>query len=210
MHKAYNWYQYGAILLSVLGVLLIVYSDYDPKDSANVQGDVMCALGAVLFGVSTICQEWIIEDVGIYEYMGTVCWYAIGLSLVKVAALEGGILIKVVSNNPTITLYMVALGVSQFVFYSIMPKMLVKFGSGAATINILAADLYAAVAGVHLFKLSYDAWYMAGMGITCVGIIIYTLKGDGKEGEVEFSDESSDSLMKYSDKDINLKFDVPK
>ena len=214
LHKSYNWYQYGAILLSLLGVLFIVYSDYDPKDSSNVYGDIMCALGALLFGVSTVCQEWIIEDVSIYEYMGTVCWYAMALSVLKVGVLEGHILFEKVSWHPHIPLWMLALGVSQFIFYSAMPTMLSMCGSGAATINILAADIYAAIAGVILFKLSYDALYISGMAVTCVGILIYTLKGEGKEVDSQISDESSDCLIKNSDMEmeqvtssVNLGFD---
>lgn len=198
LHKSYNWYQYGAVLLSILGVLFIVYSDYDPQDSSTVEGDIMCALGALLFGVSTVCQEWILEDVGVYEYMGTVCWYAILLSGIKVAVLEGDILVRNVARHPHILLWMLALGASQFVFYSAMPAMLLKFGSGAATINILAADVYAAVAGVILFSLSYDAFYITGMAVTCIGIIIYTLKGEGNGSTI--NDGSSDSLIKYSEK----------
>lgn len=198
LHKAYNKYQYGAILLSLFGVLLIVYSDYDPDDSSSVRGDIMCALGAVLFGASTVCQEWIIEEVGMYEYMGTICWYAIGLSAIKVAALEGGVVLRVVVNQPKIWVWMLALAISQFIFYSAMPIMLKNFGSGSATINILAADAYAAIAGVHIFNMSYDSVYIMGMCMTCLGIVVYTLMGDSEE-DVEVSDESSDSLMKYSE-----------
>ena len=181
LHKSYNSYQYGAVSLSLLGVLLIVYSDYEAKDASNAAGDAMCAVGALLFGAGTVCQEWIIEELGIYHYMGTVCWYAGLLSALKVVLLEGGDLVTIFSRQPNVVLWMAGLVVSQFIFYSAMPIMLNKYGCGAANINILAADLYAAIAGVQLFSLSYDYIYLAGMAVTCTGILIYTLKGEGDE-----------------------------
>lgn len=178
LHKVYHWLQYTAVLVSLVGVMLIVYSDYDPRDPSSVEGDVMCAVGAVLFGISTVCQEWIVEDLDTYRYMGTVCWYAGLVSALKVGVLEGDALVSTFTQYPKLLVWIGCLAVSQFIFYSIMPVMLSKYGCGAATINILAADVYAAIAGAQLFSLSYDAIYLTGMSVTCVGILLYTLKSD--------------------------------
>jgi solute carrier family 35 protein F1/2 len=192
LHKSYNWYQYAAVALSLLGVMLIVYSDYDPEDKSNVEGDIMCAVGAFLFGASTVCQERIIEELGIYPYMGTVCWSAGLLSLLKVGSMEGGTLVTIFSEQPKIVLWMVAMALSQFIFYSVLPIMLNRHGCGAATINILAADVYAAIAGFYIFSLTYDCAYLSGMMVTCIGILIYTVKS-GDNGH-ESEDDSEDSL----------------
>lgn len=179
MGRSYNNAQYGAVLLSTVGVLVVVYADYDPADSSGVRGDLMCAVGAVLFGVSTVCQEWIISDLSeVYQYLGTMCWYAASYSLLKAGLMEGPVVVRVLSDQPLIALYMVAMATTQFVFYSVMPTMLQRFGAGSATINILTADVYAALAGVLLFGMSYGALYILGMGVVVAGILIYTLTSD--------------------------------
>ena len=182
------------MVFSIAGLGLIVYSDYDPADKSSAEGDLMCACGTILFGISTVCQEWILEEMEVHQYMGTVCWYAAGISLTQVAVLEGHVITTNISHNPHLCLWMLGLAVSQFVFYSAMPLMLHKFGSAAATINLLAADAYSAVAGALIFKLTYDAFYIAGMFITILGILLYTLTTD-RRTEVGIKDESSEALI---------------
>ena len=177
LHKSYRCYQYAAVAVSIVGVMLIVYSDYNVDDPSNVKGDIMCAVGALLFGVSTVCQEWILQEHTTYQYMGTMCWYAGAFSLAKVGILEREIFIHTCTQQADMLYWVAGLAVSQFIFYSAMPVMLKRYGCGAATINILAADVYAAIAGVHMFSLSYDYIYLSGMAVTCFGILIYTLTG---------------------------------
>lgn len=154
----------------------------------------MCTCGAVLFGISTVCQEWVLEEMEVYQYMGTVCWYAAALSCTQVALLEGPALSRNIADNPGLGLWMLGLAVSQFLFYSAMPLMLNRFGSAAATFNLLAADAYAAIAGALLFQLTYDDIYIVGMVVTIMGILFYTLTTDTRS-EVELTDESCEAFI---------------
>lgn len=180
--KRYSWVQYGAMCVSLSGVGFILYSDYDPTDDSSEFGDLMVAAGAALFGISTVCGDWIIEGTGPYQYMGTMCWYALAISTVQAGVLEGRRLPAVLSRNPHLALWMLALALTQLVFYSVMPVVLARFGCGAANINILAADLYAAIAGTVLFGMRYDGWYFTGMVLVCLGIILYVTVGEVEEG----------------------------
>lgn len=195
LNKHYNLHQYGAIGICLIGVGILVYADYDEKDKSSMWGDMMCALGAILFGLSTVCQEWIVDDLDIYEYQGTVCWYAAAISIAKFIFLEGSYLVTNIQHKPIVVAPLGCLAVSQFIFYAVMPRMLSSFGSGAATINILAADLYAALAGHFIFKMDFHAMYIFGMLVICLGIVIYTMRSDSSQNSL-FSDESSESLMK--------------
>ena len=190
-------YQYSATAFSVMGVMMLVYCDYDKNDKSNMRGDMMCAFGAGLFGISTVLQEWIMQDKGVYTVMGTSCWFSAFFTFLKIIIFErNNVVASLSSPEVHIPEYLAGLAICQFVFYATMPVVLNNYGSAAATINILAADLYAAIAGSVIFNFHFKAIYVLGMCVVCGGIILYTLSSDNDKPSDNRSDtDSNDPLL---------------
>ena len=168
----------------------------------------MCSIGSILFGVSTICQEYILnyknkaskshtkeESICMYDYMGIMCWYAAFIAMIKVRFLEREQLAKVPWGNVSVVLILFASAVTIFIFYSVLPKMLQRHGATAATLNILSADFYAAFAGYFIFNLRFNFLYISAMVTICCGILLYTWNSQEKTHEKANESDDEEKLI---------------
>lgn len=63
LHTKFQWKHYLAVFLCLVGVVLMIYFDYNKTQGGThrVIGDLMAIGAALLYAVSNICQEALVK-----------------------------------------------------------------------------------------------------------------------------------------------------
>jgi len=172
LKQRYKLGQYGAVLVCFGGVGLMLFED---TGTQSVKGDVLCTIGAVLYGINNVCVEWVARDIGTYGYLGTYCWFAFVISGVQMVVVEREEIRSIPWNDMNIYLIVIAFVIFLFVFLTIMPWMLVTYHATVANLNLLAADVYSAICGVLIFKMKFSYLYVISFLLIFGGVLGYTV-----------------------------------
>ena len=191
----YQVLHYVAVLICLSGVGVMVFVDSHEKES--LLGDLLVVLAAVLYGINNVCLEWLAKDIGIYAYLGIYCWYGLLISGIQMAILEREELHSAPWDNPYF--YMCLLGFSLFLltFLSIMPKIMIQYSATVANLNLLAADVYSAVAGYLIFSVEFSPLYLVSIVLILGGVLLYIYQSHLTESRRVSPDdvEQSSSLV---------------
>ncbi|KAM9319827.1 solute carrier family 35 member F2-like [Gastrophryne carolinensis] len=81
LHARFKPIQYIAVISCLLGVGTMVWADFlsgreDGKASDMLVGDALVILGACLYAVSNICQEYVVKNLSCVEFLGMLGLFA--------------------------------------------------------------------------------------------------------------------------------------
>ena len=195
----YHLLHYVAVLICLSGVGIMVFVDSHEKES--LVGDLMVCFAAVLYGVNNVCLEWLAKDIGIYAYLGTYCWYGLAISGIQVAILERSALHSAPWTNPYFYLCLIGFSVFLFVFLTLMPKIMINYSATVANLNLLAADVYSALAGYLIFSIKFSPLYIASIILILGGVLLYIYQSHVSEtNRISPEDiEQSSSILSSND-----------
>lgn len=174
----------------------MVFVDSHKKES--LLGDLLVVLAAVLYGINNVCLEWLAKDIGTYVYLGIYCWYGLIISGLQMAVLERDALADAPWNDPNFYACLIGFSFFLFTFLSIMPRIMIKYSANVANLNLLAADVYSAVAGYLIFSVKFSPLYIASIIMILGGVLLYIYQSHISENtnvSSEISEEESLSLV---------------
>ncbi|KAA8583222.1 hypothetical protein FQN60_015768 [Etheostoma spectabile] len=112
-------------------------------------------LGATLYGISNVCEEFIVKNLSRVE-----------------AIMEHKELLKVPWDWQIGLLYV---GFSAFMFglYSFMPVVIKRTSATSVNLSLLTADLYCFFCGLFLFHYKFSGLYLLSFLIIILGLVLY-------------------------------------
>uniref|UniRef100_A0A665WJ65 Solute carrier family 35 member F1 n=1 Tax=Echeneis naucrates TaxID=173247 RepID=A0A665WJ65_ECHNA len=136
-------------------------------------GDLLVLGGATLYGISNVCEEFIVKNLNRVEFLGMIGLFGSFFSGIQLAIMEHKELLKVSWDWQIGLLY---IGFSAFMFglYSFMPVVMKRTSATSVNLSLLTADLYSLFCGLFLFHYKFSGLYLLSFFIIIFGLVVYS------------------------------------
>ncbi|XP_063250656.1 solute carrier family 35 member F2 [Prinia subflava] len=173
----YKLIHFIAVAICLLGVGTMVGADIlagrqEGEGSDVVIGDVLVLLGASLYAISNVSEEYIVKNLSRVEFLGMVGLFGTIISGLQLALVENR-QIKAIQWNWTVALLFLAFALCMFALYSFMPVVMEVTSATSVNLGILTSDLYSLFFGLFLFYYNFSGLYIVSFVIILVGFIMY-------------------------------------
>ncbi|KAA3670886.1 solute carrier family 35, member F1/2 [Paragonimus westermani] len=205
LRHRYTWTHLLGVVLSIGGTCLIVFADIPNKTDNSVAGnysnsthskeagctyqtvilgDMLAILGAILYGISSVLQEYIVAKDGASTYLAWCPMVSVSLFLMYSVALERKQLAKILTSfglpKRSITLFAVAYFfgyvTSMFALDILMAYTITNVSAAVINLSFHTTDVYALLIGIWLFGVEFQVLYFVAYGFIMAGVIIFALR----------------------------------
>ncbi|MBZ3884277.1 Solute carrier family 35 member F2, partial [Sciurus carolinensis] len=135
-------------------------------------GDLLVLLGASLYAVSNVCEEYIVKKLSRQEFLGMVGLFGTIISGIQLLIVEYKDIASI-HWDWKIALLFVAFALCMFCLYSFMPLVIKVTSATSVNLGILTADLYSLFFGLFLFGYKFSGLYILSFTVIMVGFILY-------------------------------------
>ncbi|KAJ1656778.1 hypothetical protein IWQ61_003711 [Dispira simplex] len=171
--------QYIGVVVCLVGMGLLVTADAlmdrDYAGSNPLKGDLFCVLGATLYGISNVIQEFSVHQFPIYEVVAHLGLFGTSINGIQLAILERTEIINMQWNLAVIG-YIALFDVSLFTMYSVTPILIRMSSATFFNISLLTSDFYGLLFGLFLFHYRLHVLYPFAFAAIILGIIVYNLR----------------------------------
>ncbi|XP_009889228.1 PREDICTED: solute carrier family 35 member F2 [Charadrius vociferus] len=177
LRARYRLIHFLAVAVCLLGVGTMVGADIlagrqDSEGSDVVIGDVLVLLGASLYAISNVSEEYIVKNLSRVEFLGMVGLFGTIISGLQLAIVEHREIMRI-QWNWKIALLFTVFALCMFGLYSFMPVVIKVTSATSVNLGILTADLYSLFFGLFLFSYKFSGLYILSFVIIMVGFILY-------------------------------------
>lgn len=177
LRARYRLIHFIAVAVCLLGVGTMVGADIlagrqDSEGSDVVIGDVLVLLGASLYAISNVSEEYIVKNLSRVEFLGMVGLFGTIISGLQLAILEHKDIMEI-QWNWKIALLFIVFALCMFGLYSSMPVVIKVTSATSVNLGILTADLYSLFFGLFLFYYKFSGLYILSFVIIMVGFVLY-------------------------------------
>lgn len=177
----YKLFQVLGILICCGGMGILLASDHIQGSNGGpgvnlLKGDLFGLLGATLYGISNVFEEWFVSKRPMYEVLAF-----LGVLGVIINGVVAAIFDRASFTGSTwdgdVAGYLVGYTLVLTIFYSLAPIIL-RMGSAAFfDISLLTSNFWGTIIGIHVF--GYIIHFMYPIAFVCIviGLIIYFLAG---------------------------------
>lgn len=177
----YKWAQIAGILVCCGGMGLLLASDHITGSNGGpapdaLKGDLFGLLGATLYGLSNVFEEWFVSKRPVYEVLSFM-----GVLGVVINGAQAGIFDRNSFRGATwdgaVAGWLVGYTLCLAIFYSLAPLIL-RMGSAAFfDISLLTGNFWGVIIGIHVFGLTIHYLYPIAFVLIIVGLVVYFLAG---------------------------------
>ncbi|XP_019380187.1 PREDICTED: solute carrier family 35 member F2 isoform X2 [Gavialis gangeticus] len=177
LRARYRLIHFIAVAVCLLGVGTMVGADIlagrqEGEGSDVVIGDVLVLLGASLYAISNVSEEYIVKNLSRVEFLGMVGLFGTIISAVQLAIVEYRDIARIQWNWKIALLFM-AFALCMFGLYSFMPVVIKVTSATSVNLGILTADLYSLFFGLFLFCYKFSGLYILSFIVIMVGFVLY-------------------------------------
>ncbi|NWI20234.1 S35F2 protein, partial [Crypturellus soui] len=177
LRARYKPIHFIAVAVCLLGVGTMVGADIlsgrqNTEGSDVVIGDVLILLGASLYAISNVSEEYIVKNLSREEFLGMVGLFGTIISGLQLAIVEHKDIMKI-QWNWKVALLFAAFALCMFGLYSFMPVVIKVASATSVNLGILTADLYSLFFGLFLFSYEFSGLYILSFVVIMVGFILY-------------------------------------
>ncbi|KAK4136874.1 DUF914-domain-containing protein [Trichocladium antarcticum] len=177
----YRLVQVAGILICCGGMGVLLASDHIKGTNGGqardmVKGDLFGLLGATLYGISNVFEEWFVSKRPMYEVLSFVGVFGVLINGVQAgifdrAAFEGA------TWNGQVAGWLVGYTLCLSIFYSLAPLIL-RMGSAAVfDVNLLTANFWGVIIGTRVFGYVVHWMYPIAFVLIICGLVVYFLAG---------------------------------
>ncbi|GAX75709.1 hypothetical protein CEUSTIGMA_g3152.t1 [Chlamydomonas eustigma] len=171
----------GALLCTAgLGVLVLTDSSSETGGRNPVLGDLLVIAGAAVYAVCNIVQEKLLSDkTSRWELLAMIGVFGSLISGVQAVALERDAWQGAAWNMQTMGA-MIGFALSLYLFYVLVPSVLILGSSTVLNLSLLTSDLWAVGSRVVFFGgFGGTAWAFAiALSAEAVGLVLYAWSGE--------------------------------
>ncbi|XP_060677168.1 solute carrier family 35 member F1 isoform X2 [Hemiscyllium ocellatum] len=152
-YKALHFIGVGVCLLGMgcmVGADVLVGRHQGTGDN-KLLGDLLVLAGATLYGISNVCEEFIVKNLSRVEFLGMIGLFGSFFSGIQLAIMEHKELLKVPWDWQIGLLY-IGFSACMFGLYSFMPVVMKRSSATAVNLSLLTADIYSLFCGLFLFQ----------------------------------------------------------
>ena len=179
----YHWAQVLGILVACGGMGLLMASDHIHLGSTvggattELKGDLFMLLGATLYGVSNVAEEFLVSKRPLYEVVGQLGFWGILINGVQAAIFDRNQFKHAVWDGK-VGAYIIGFTLCLFAFYSIAPILFRMASAAFFNISLLTANFWGLLIGIKVFH--YTIMWLYGVAFTCivVGLVTYYVLTD--------------------------------
>ncbi|KAI5266461.1 solute carrier family 35 member F2 isoform X1 [Manis pentadactyla] len=177
LYSRYRVIHFVAVAVCLLGVGTMVGADIlagreDSSGGDVLTGDVLVLLGASLYAVSNVCEEYIVKKLSRQEFLGMVGLFGTIVSGIQLLIVEYKDIASI-HWDWKIALLFVAFALCMFCLYSFMPLVIKVTSATSVNLGILTADLYSLFFGLFLFGYKFSWLYIMSFAVIMVGFVLY-------------------------------------
>ncbi|XP_004626183.1 solute carrier family 35 member F2, partial [Octodon degus] len=177
LRARYRVIHFIAVLVCLLGVGTMVGADIlagreDNSGSDVLIGDILVLLGASLYAVSNVCEEYIVKKLSRLEFLGMLGLFGTIISGIQLLIVEYKDMASI-HWNWKIALLFVAFALCMFCLYSFMPLVIKVTSATSVNLGILTADLYSLFFGLFLFGYKFSVLYIVAFTVIMLGFVLY-------------------------------------
>ncbi|CAA7016693.1 unnamed protein product [Microthlaspi erraticum] len=204
----YRLMKIGGVVICIVGVVMVVFSDVHAGDRAGgsnpVKGDLIVVAGATLYAVSNTCEEFLVTNADRTELMSFLGLFGAIIGAIQISIFERDELKAVHWSTETVLPYL-GLALGAFFFYSLLAVLLKTSGAAMFTLSLLTSDMWAVLIRTFAYHEKVDWLYYLAFATTAIGLVIYSMKEKDQEEQrsvevVEVVDVEADQRKPY-DKD---------
>ncbi|XP_010881328.1 solute carrier family 35 member F1 [Esox lucius] len=174
-YKAVHFVGVGVCLLGIgcmVGADVLVGRQQGLGDN-KLLGDLLVLGGATLYGISNVCEEFIVKNLSRVEFLGMMGLFGSFFSGIQLAIMEHKELLKVHWDWQIGLLY-IGFSACMFGLYSFMPVVIKRTSAASVNLSLLTADLYSLFCGLFLFQYKFSGLYLLSFVILVLGLVLYT------------------------------------
>ncbi|KAK3372330.1 hypothetical protein B0H63DRAFT_484401 [Podospora didyma] len=177
----YKPFQIAGIVICCGGMGILLASDHMTGVNGGpgvdmLKGDLFGLLGASLYGISNVFEEWFVSKRPLYEVLSFLGIFGICINGVQAAIFDRQ-QFQDATWNADAAGYLVGFTLAMAIFYSLAPLML-RMGSAAFfDISLLTANFWALIIGTGVFGYTVHYLYPVAFVLIIVGLVVYFLTG---------------------------------
>uniref|UniRef100_A0A8C8JAD4 Solute carrier family 35 member F1 n=2 Tax=Oncorhynchus TaxID=8016 RepID=A0A8C8JAD4_ONCTS len=174
-YKAVHFVGVGVCLLGIglmVGTDVLVGRQQGLGDH-KLLGDLLVLGGATLYGISNVCEEFIVKNLSRVEFLGMMGLFGSFFSGIQLAIMEHKELLRVPWDWQIGLLY-IGFSACMFGLYSFMPVVIKRSSATSVNLSLLTADLYSLFCGLLLFQYKFSGLYLLSFIIIVLGLVLYT------------------------------------
>ncbi|XP_075054042.1 solute carrier family 35 member F2 [Mixophyes fleayi] len=177
LHARYRLIHYIAVVVCLLGVGAMVGADVlsgreEGKASDMLIGDALVILGACLYAVSNVSEEYIVKKLTREEFIGMLGLFGTFVSGIQLMIVEYSA-IGNIEWDWRVGLLFAVFALCMFGLYSLMPLVIKVTSATSVNLGILTADFYSLFFGLFLFGYKFSGLYILAFVVIMVGFIMY-------------------------------------
>uniref|UniRef100_A0AAZ3SE09 Solute carrier family 35 member F1 n=1 Tax=Oncorhynchus tshawytscha TaxID=74940 RepID=A0AAZ3SE09_ONCTS len=146
---------------------------FHPEGDHKLLGDLLVLGGATLYGISNVCEEFIVKNLSRVEFLGMMGLFGSFFSGIQLAIMEHKELLRVPWDWQIGLLY-IGFSACMFGLYSFMPVVIKRSSATSVNLSLLTADLYSLFCGLLLFQYKFSGLYLLSFIIIVLGLVLYT------------------------------------
>ncbi|KAK4218940.1 hypothetical protein QBC37DRAFT_165071 [Rhypophila decipiens] len=177
----YKIFQIAGILLACGGMGILLASDHISGTNGGpgvdlLKGDLFGLLGATLYGISNVYEEWFVSRRPVYEVLSFLGFFGVLINGVQAAIFDRASF-QGATWDGQVAGYLVGYTLALTIFYSLAPLVL-RMGSAAFfDISLLTANFWGVIIGVRVFGYVIHFLYPIAFVLIILGLVTYFLAG---------------------------------
>ncbi|CAK7242014.1 MAG: hypothetical protein STHCBS139747_003488 [Sporothrix thermara] len=177
----YRIFQILGILLACGGMGILLASDHITGSNGGptadkLKGDLFGLLGATLYGMSNVFEEWFVSRKPYYEVLACLGFFGACINGVQAAIFDRHS-IQTANWTGSVIGYLIGYTLCLFIFYTLAPLIL-RMGSAAFfDISLLTANFWGVIIGIHVFGYTVYYLYPIAFVLILIGLVVYFLSG---------------------------------
>ncbi|XP_029903177.1 solute carrier family 35 member F1 [Myripristis murdjan] len=174
-YKAAHFIGVGVCLLGtgcMVGADVLV-GQQQGSGEQKLLGDLLVLAGATLYGISNVCEEFIVKNWSRVEFLGMMGLFGSFFSGIQLAIMEHKELLRLAWDWQIGLLY-IGFSACMFGLYSFMPVVMKRTSATSVNLSLLTADLYSLFCGLFLFHYKFSVLYLLSFFIIVLGLILYS------------------------------------
>lgn len=178
----YHWTQIVGILVCIGGVGILFGSDHITQGSGfggvtggdQLKGDLFALLGATLYGLSNVFDEFLVSKRPLYEVIGQLGFWGMIIGGAQTGIFDRPSYATAVWNSQ-VGGYLTGFTFLLTIFYTGAPIMFRMSSAAFFNISLLTGNFWGVVVGVEVFHLSIHWMYPIAFVCIIGGLIVYFL-----------------------------------
>ncbi|KAK2780544.1 DUF914 domain membrane protein [Colletotrichum kahawae] len=177
----YKIFQILGIIVAIGGCGVLLASDHITGSNGGpgvdlLKGDLFALLGATLYGVTNVTEEWFVSKRPVYEVLAFMGMWGMCINGVQAAIFDRQSFQEATWDGAAAG-YLVGYTLALCLFYSLVPVLLRMASAAFYNISLLTGNFWGIIIGVNVFGYTIHWMYPIAFVLIIIGQIAYFLAG---------------------------------